>query len=220
MLKNIKFYPNDENQQSKLIKVNLNEYQKSKFYNFPLPMPPMPPMVNFMALNFMAKQSLGFGAPRRMKMNFAKSINCSSAAPKYKSGVSYEMSFKRAERPRKENYNPPPPPPPPQPQNIIKDDITRIIMSQDIIEGFWEENEETKKIINIITLDKFNHIKNNVISLKKGTNEMKIIYTILVIYYLNTKCTARLNEFRLVLNKANKFLTVNGIKYENIISGI
>jgi hypothetical protein len=93
-------------------------------------------------------------------------------------------------------------------------------MSQDIIEGFWEENEETKKIINIITLDKFNHIKNNVISLKKGTNEMKIIYTILVIYYLNTKCTARLNEFRLVLNKANKFLTVNGIKYENIISGI
>ena len=207
---------NDENQQSKLIKVNLNEYQKSKFYNFPLPMPPMPPMVNFMA-----KQSLGFGAPSRMKMNFAESINCSSAAPKYKSGVSYEMSFKRAERPRKENYNPPPPPPPSsQPQNIIKDDITRIIMSQDIIEGFWEENEETKKIINIITLDKFNHIKNNVMMLKKGTNEMKIIYTVLVIYYLNTKCTARLNEFRLVLNKANKFLNVNGIKYENIISGI
>ena len=180
-------------------------------------MPPMPHM-----LNIMAKQSLDLGAPRRMMMNFAtKSINCSAAAPKYKSGVCYEMSFKRAERPRKENYNPPPPPPPSsQPQNIIKDDITRIIMSQDIIEGFWEENEETKKIINIITLDKFNHIKNNVMSLKKGTNEMKIIYTILVIYYLNTKCTARLNEFRLVLNKANKFLTVNGIKYENIISGI
>ena len=79
-------------------------------------------------------------------------------------------------------------------------------MAQDIIEGFWEENEETKKIINIITLDKFNQIKNNVMSLKKGTNEMKIIYTVLVIYYLNTKCTARLNEFRLVLNKANKFL--------------
>ena len=136
-------------------------------------------------------------------------------------GVCYEMSFKRAERPRKENYNPPPPTPPSsQPQNIIKDDITRIIMAQDIIEGFWEENEETKKIINIITLDKFNHIKNNVMTLKKGTNEMKIIYTVLVIYYLNTKCTARLNEFRLVLNKANKFLNVNGIKYENIISGI
>ena len=155
-------------------------------------------------------------------MNLAKkSINCSLAAPKKKDGVCYEMSFKRAERPRKDNYNPPPPPPPPfQQQNIIKDDITRIIMSQDIIEGFWEENEDTKKIINIITIDKFNHIKNNVILLKKGANEMKIIYTILVIYYLNTKYTARLNEFRLVLNKANKFLINNGIKYENIISGI
>ena len=204
---------NDENQQSKLIKVNLNEYQKSNFSNYRLPNPPM------MAIgSMMANQR----APRRMLMNFAtKSINCSLAAPKKKDGVCYEMSFKRAERPRKDNYNPPPPPPPPfQQQNIIKDDITRIIMSQDIIEGFWEENEDTKKIINIITIDKFNHIKNNVILLKKGANEMKIIYTILVIYYLNTKYTARLNEFRLVLNKANKFLINNGIKYENIISGI
>ena len=29
--------------------------------------------------------------------------------------------------------------------NQIKENITNIIMSQDIIEGFWNENEETKK---------------------------------------------------------------------------
>ena len=41
----------------------------------------------------------------------------------------------------------------------IKDDITRIIMFQDSKEGFLRENEETKKIIDIITSDKFNKMK-------------------------------------------------------------
>ena len=49
---------------------------------------------------------------------------------------------------------------------------------------------------------------------------MKLIYTILVIYYLNTKYSARLDEFRLIINKANKYLEKNGIKYENIVTGI
>ena len=116
--------------------------------------------------------------------------------------------------------SPPPPPPPTKPKNEIKDNITRIIMTQDIIEGFWEENKETKNIIKDITIDKFNKIKNNVIALNKGAEEIKIIYTILIIYYLNTKCTERLNEFRLVLSKAYKYLVKNGVNYQNIISGI
>ena len=31
-----------------------------------------------------------------------------------------------------------------------KDDIIKLIMSQDAIEGTWNENEETQKLINII----------------------------------------------------------------------
>ena len=95
-----------------------------------------------------------------------------------------------------------------------------LILSQDIIEGFWNENNETKKLINIITLEKFDKIKNKIIALNKGENESKIIYTILVIYYLKTKCANNLNEYKLVINKANKFLQKNGINYDDIVSDI
>ena len=196
---------NGENQQSKLIKVNLNEYKNEprRFVSYMKPK--------------RSKHGLGMGGGRMM-------AKC-CAAPR---------SFERAEIIKeKKNINnnvvnfcatPPSPPPPAPTVNMnnkeIKDDTTRIIMKQDIIEGYWEENEDTKKLINIITLDKFNKIKNNVNANYKGPNEIKVIYTVLVIYYLNMKCSERIDEFRLIINKANKFLQKNGIKYENIISGI
>ena len=93
-------------------------------------------------------------------------------------------------------------------------------MTQDAIEGFWDENNETKKLINIITSDIFDKIKNKITVLNKGVNENKIIFTILVIYYLKTKCASKLNQYILVINKANKFLNKNGINYDNIVSGI
>ena len=95
-----------------------------------------------------------------------------------------------------------------------------IIISQDIIEGFWNENDKTKKLIDIITSDKFEKIKNKVIALNKGENEIKIIYTILVIYYMKTKCADNLDEYILVINKANKFLEKNGINYDDIVYDI
>jgi len=64
-------------------------------------------------------------------------------------------------------------------------------MSQDIMDGYWDENDETKKIIDFITLDKFNEIKNKINALNKGENEIKIIYTILVIYYLKTNLSEK-----------------------------
>ena len=101
-----------------------------------------------------------------------------------------------------------------------KDFNKRLIRSQDIIGGFWNENDDTKKIIDIITVDKFDKIKNKINVLNKGANEIKIIYTILVVYYLNTKCIDKLNEYKLVINKAIKFLQKNGINYDDIISDI
>ena len=124
----------------------------------------------------------------------------------------------------------------PPPSSEIKNDVTRIIMSQDIIEGFWEENEETKRVINII---ESNINIDNTIKIENGEemgkmiigkalknndelikDEKKLIYTILVIYYLKLKCTKRLDEFRLIIYKANKYLEKKGIKYGNIISNI
>ena len=182
---------NEENQQSKLIKVNLNEYENEipKFRpmiyaNFAMARPKRMKMAKFAALRMMAKKMDNYDMEERLQG-------------------------------RKENINISSPP-----TSGIKDNVTRIIMGQDIIEGFWEENEETKRIINIISLDKFNKIIANVNSVYKGDNEKKLIYTILVIYYLKSNCSERLDEFRLIINKANKFLEKNGIKYENIISNI
>ena len=182
---------NEENQQSKLIKVNLNEYkneiQKFRpmiYANFAMARPKRMKMANFAALRMMAKKMDNYDMEERLQG-------------------------------RKENINISSPP-----TSGIKDNVTRIIMGQDIIEGFWEENEETKRIINIISLDKFNKLVANVNSVYKGENEKKLIYTILVIYYLKSNCSERLDEFRLIINKANKYLEKNGIKYENIISNI
>ena len=182
---------NEENQQSKLIKVNLNEYKNEipKFRpmiyaNFAMARPKRMKMANFAALRMMAKKMDNYDMEERLQG-------------------------------RKENINISSPP-----TSGIKDNVTRIIMGQDIIEGFWEENEETKRIINIISLDKFNKIVANVNSVYKGDNGKKLIYTILVIYYLKSNCSERLDEFRLIINKANKYLEKNGIKYENIISNI
>jgi hypothetical protein len=193
---------NEENQQSKLIKVNLNEYK-----NEPR------------------------NKPRSFIPNKNAHINMNNyriMAKCFDSDILYHnaeiIQKKKATKKAQKSITTPPPPPPAPTVNMnnkeIKDDITRIIMKQDIIEGYWEENEDTKKLINIITLDKFNKIKNNVNANYKGPNEIKVIYTVLVIYYLNMKCSERIDEFRLIINKANKFLQKNGIKYENIISGI
>jgi len=104
--------------------------------------------------------------------------------------------------------------------NMNANDDINLIMSQDVMEGYWDENDETNKIIDIITLDKFNKIKNTINALNKGENEIKIIYTILVIYYLKTNLSEKIKDYRLVISKANKFLEENGIDYDYIISGI
>ena len=104
--------------------------------------------------------------------------------------------------------------------NNNNDDLTNLILSQNVIEGSWDENDQTKKVINIVTQDIFDKIKNKIIALNKGANENKIIYTILVVYYLKTKCTNKLSQYRLVINKANKFLNKNGVDYDKITSGI
>ena len=104
--------------------------------------------------------------------------------------------------------------------NNNNDDLTNLIVSQNVIEGSWDENEQTKKVLSIVTQDIFDKIKNKIIALNKGANENKIIYTILVLYYLKTKCASKLNQYRLVINKANKFLNKNGVDYDNIVSGI
>ena len=48
-------------------------------------------------------------------------------------------------------------------------------------------------------------------------DENKIKYTIIVLYYLKNYQKEKLEENKIIINKANKFLINNGIKYEEII---
>ena len=231
---------NDSNDgQTKLIKVNLNDYQTQISRGFAGPMPimnlccnsAMPRMMK-MAKNSRPNYELGAApikgcALNSINMAMAPNINLGIAVPSMGVGRSMKanMNFTKGMAPQRKmakmekmsfvnnnNSN--------RGNNEIKDDNMRLIMSQDIIEGSWNVNEETRKLINIITNEKFNLINNKVKGLKKGDQETKIIYTILVIYYLMTKHSEKLNDYKLVINKAKKFLMSKGINYDEFIVGI
>ena len=218
-----------ENKQTKLIKVDLNNYETQRigggirfgggFKPMLFSMAAAPkslgivgcaqPMMKCCAAMPMKKMDMkGSAMPmKNMAMMESANLNMIGAAPMRNINMDCNInSISSTKRP--------------QDNNEIKDDLTRLIMSQDIIEGSWNENGETKKLINIVTQDKFNKISNKVRGLNKGLLEIKIIYTLLVIYYLNTKHSSKLNDYRLVINKGKKFLMKQGIKYEDIINGI
>ena len=226
----------NNNKQSKLIKVNLNNYETQGLVTGFRPM--MFAHKNMMAKGAicrptkMMKKCKAIAPQNRMskaeqmeRMGGFKAMNL--AAPKKMLGITgapqmiqiNNLAMDRSknkdssELMNKVNFNN-------NRNNEIKDELTRLIIIQDIIEGSWNENEETKKLINIITQDKFNLINNKVKGLNKGEQETKIIYTIVVIYFLMTKHSDKLNEYRLIINKAKKFLMSQGIKYEEFIVGI
>ena len=208
------------NSQSKLIKVNLNSYETQRIGGG------FHPKI-FAPLG--AGPRMFSGGPRRMMACGAapKFALCNMAMPMKKGAAprmnkminnniekNKAMGFMDKQKLNNNNIN----------NNINNNnnmnDLTKLIMSQDIIEGTWNENDETKKLINIITQNKFNLINNKVKGLNKGQQEKKILFTILVIYYLMNKQSDKLNDYRLVINKAHKFLMSQGIKYEDFIVGI
>ena len=189
---------------------NMNNYNNNQMYNMNL----NNNNNNFMfnnQMNCMNMNNLNFASQNNMNMNMCNSMNptFSSQHQMMQQMMQPQMmmqqamqsqSIKSVERNKYSDMN--------------------IIMCQDALEGFWDENEETKRIIDIISLEKFNKIKNKVIALNKGKKEIKIIYTILVVYYLKTNLSSKLNEYKLVINKAYKFLQENGIDYDVIVTGI
>jgi hypothetical protein len=98
-------------------------------------------------------------------------------------------------------------------------DLQRIIMSQDIIEGYWEENEDTKNIENKFE-EIFNKISNFVDSNEKIKNKSKVKYTFIILYYLINDEKEKLNENKLIINKGKKYLISNNTSYDEIFSKI
>lgn len=92
-------------------------------------------------------------------------------------------------------------------------------MAQDIIEGFWNEVAETKRIVNKVK-EGFKKIVEFVKSKNITENFNRIVYTILVIYYIQKEKANSIKEYRLVINKGKKYLMSKGINYDEEIKKI
>ena len=216
---------NDSNNvQTKLIKVNLNNYETQRFGGIkfggfrPMLLCSNEAPKRGLAKNFgMEKKNYKMEARRRKNECGPKGMMMEKIAPnniEAKIMAKPMPSFKSINNAKinQNSFN--------NTNNGIMDEITRLLMRQDIIEGAWNENEETKKLINIVSQDKFKLIDNKVKGLNKGAQETKILYTILVIYYLMAKHRDKLNDYRLIINKAKKYLMSQGVNYEEFIVGI
>ena len=97
-----------------------------------------------------------------------------------------------------------------------KENIMKMIKTQDFIEGYWDENEYTK-IIKKKYKKEFNLFK----KLKKKNLNDKIILTILVIYFINKEHTELLSDLIMVIKKGKIYIqneTKNN--YEDLIKEI
>ena len=98
-------------------------------------------------------------------------------------------------------------------------DLQKIIMSQDIIEGYWEENKNTKNIESKFK-EIFNKISNFIESNENIKNKSKVKYTFIILYYLINDEKEKLNENKLIINKGKKYLISNNTSYDEIFSKI
>ena len=96
--------------------------------------------------------------------------------------------------------------------NKDQDNIENIIMSLDIIDGFWDENAYTKSIIEM-KRDIYNKVKSFI-------NDNKIAITFIILYYIINDRKDKVAEYSNIINKAKTFLVNSGHSYENIISSI
>ena len=134
---------NSENNQTKLIKVDLNNYEtqsigggfKPLMLNMAAPKSfgvigcARPMMICSAAMPMMKKKTM----PNKMMTRVVPkySLNQMCAAPMNNINMNFNINSNPGIKRKEDN-------------NEIKDDLTRLIMSQDIIGGSWNENRETK----------------------------------------------------------------------------
>ena len=97
-----------------------------------------------------------------------------------------------------------------------KENIMKMIGTQNFIEGFWEENEYTKKI-----KDKYKKEYDLIKGMKNKNMNEKIALTILILYVLNKDYPHLISELVMIIKKARQFiLKETKDNYDNIIKEI
>ena len=82
-----------------------------------------------------------------------------------------------------------------------KDSIMKMINTQDFIEGYWEENEYTKKV-----KEKYKKEYEILKGLTDKNIDDKTAMTILVIYFINKEHSELLNDLIMIIKKANLYI--------------
>ena len=93
-----------------------------------------------------------------------------------------------------------------------------MILTQDIIDGFWDENEQTKFIIS-----KYQKKYSQIESYLKDINSVefkKMAVTFIVLYYLKKDESSKLQRYMIIINKAETFLDNCGMGYGAILKNV
>ena len=98
----------------------------------------------------------------------------------------------------------------------IVDEFKDVLLTQDVIEGYWDNNIETKKLAEK-KKEKFKKISEFVKNLGISEDFNKIVFTIFVLDYIQNEKKNNLNEYKLILNKGKKFLMSKGINFDEEI---
>ena len=220
---------NEKNQDNQLIQINILSKSKNSIYY---------PRINYMRRsvgNKAARKSspiCSFACRRAYKRKYSSSSHSSNSSKELgkkkkrsneskssekneyeenesdNSGEEEDKESKSDENEDKENESG---------EEENKNNLVELMTSQDPIDGFWDKNKETIKIEKLLPKNIIDNINKICLNLKE---KEKIFYTILIIFYLSTNFKDKVEEYKLVLNKAKKYLNKSGIIYDKIISQI
>ena len=92
-----------------------------------------------------------------------------------------------------------------------------LILTQDIVDGYWNLNPQTKLLIE---KQKIQYEKIEKYLKDKNIDKEEIKITLLVLYYLNTDISINKIEYSLIIKKGENYLEKNGINYEEAMTNI
>ncbi len=97
------------------------------------------------------------------------------------------------------------------------------MLTQDLMEGFWDSNDETKNVVNEIK-DIYDKADNAIKGLMANSNDNilynRILHTFIIIYFIENKAMEKIVEFKLIIEKGKKFLKKNNIEFETICENL
>ena len=157
--------------------------------------------------NKAARCSMSYGA-RRCRMPIPNSSSENSESSNSNDSEKKSSNDNKSEKENEEEN-----------ENINEIDVIDLIISQDAIDGFWNKNDETIKVEKFLSEKIINNV-NKICSEIKNIEKEKIYYNNLIIYFISTKYTKNIEEYKLVINKAKKYLKSFNIIYDDIISKI